>query len=105
MSINITMVKFILAFENGFIKDKVIVKINNEQVYQNDNLSSDLRIGMSDVIEFDYPQGLLVVDISLPNKEISENISLELVQFTSLKISLVNSKLNHTISSKPLRYM
>jgi|SRR5215207_5814513 len=99
------MVKFILAFENGFIKDKVIVKINNEQVYQNDNLSSDLRIGMSDVIEFDYPQGLLVVDISLPNKEISENISLELVQFTSLKISLVNSKLNHTISSKPLRYM
>lgn len=99
------MVKFILAFENGFIKDKVIVKINNEQVYQNDNLSSDLRIGISDVIEFDYPQGLLVIDISLPNKEISENISLELVQFTSLKISLVNSKLNHTISSKPLRYM
>lgn len=64
-----------------------------------------MRLGRAHVAEFNYPQGLVNINIIIYNKNISKKISLELVQTVFVKFSIQDNKISHKISFKPLRFM
>lgn len=98
-------VTIVLAFEEGFSHDNVIVEINGEKVYSKEDLNEDMRRGVADIAEFNYLQGYVELKIILSEKNISKTIPLELVDKVFIKISIRDNKIYHHISSKPLRYM
>ena len=100
------LASLIIAFEDGFLDDMIMVNINGKQVYSKQKVITKRVIGLAASTEIKGLQdGLITIDIEVPNKNISKNLSLEISGTLYLAISIQDSKLVHRISDEPLGYM
>ena len=63
------MVKF--DFQEGFVNDIIILKINGNEVLKKDNVTTDLSISLAESFSIELLNGQLKLDIVIPSKNLS----------------------------------
>jgi hypothetical protein len=99
------MASIIIAFEEGFLNDIVIVRINGKEVFHKKNVKTDLRRGYAGSFQLKNLSGHISIDFALPNRNISKTIFLDLHNTINLAVAIKNGELQHRISEEPLGYL
>ncbi|MGI0484968.1 hypothetical protein ACN4EK_05990 [Pantanalinema rosaneae CENA516] len=81
-----------VALQDGLINETVIVRVNNEEVFQKTGVNTRFQIGFAELFELDVQDGKnKKVEIVLPSKQQSESQTLEISKPTYLGISITKS--------------
>lgn len=96
---------FHIAFQEGFYEDEVHVVCNGESIYQNGNITSDVRIGLADSFEIPQQEGPNKFDFMIPKKDIKQSITFQFSSTVYIAVSYINDELKLTISDQPFGYM
>lgn len=105
------MSKLHVDFQEGFARDEVIVEIDGREVFHEENVHTDMRIGRAITRpgravyhEAEVPEGSHTITISLPRRNIRKDINVPPANKTYLGISLEGGKIIHIISDTPMGY-
>ena len=102
----LVLASLVLAFEDGFLNDTIVIRINGKQVYLKQNVTTKRVLGLASSTDIkDIQEGIVTIDIEVPSRNISKRLSLEISHTLYLAISIQDSKLVHRISDEPLGYM
>lgn len=71
------MVILKLDLQDGFEGDLVIIKVNGSEVFRKENVKTRLTVGYALSFEVDIPAGNTNIEVSLPQKGINGEISIE----------------------------
>jgi hypothetical protein len=100
------LASLIIAFEDGFLDDSVMVSVNNRQVYSKQKVTTKRIIGLAASTEIKgLQEGEIMIDIKVPSKSLSKQLPLKVSQRIYLMLSIHNGKLVHRISDQPIGYM
>lgn len=81
-----------IEFQDGFVNDSIILRINENEVLKKNNVSTDLRIGLADnSFNTRLPNGQIKIDILVPSKNLKYYKTIELESDTYIGVSIVNS--------------
>jgi hypothetical protein len=79
-------------FQDGFVNDSIILRINQNEVLKKNNLSTDLRIALADnSFSTRLPNGQIKIDILVPSKNLKYSKTTEIESDTYIGISIVDS--------------
>lgn len=67
-----------IALQDGFDGVPVVVRVNGDEVYRQEQVLSDHRIGLADSFEMPKPEVSIVVEISLPDSNVTDSVRVEL---------------------------
>jgi len=93
-----------IALQDGFEGDTVVVKVNGQEVFKQENIKTKRQIGKAASFEVEVEKGSTNVEVSLPLKSLSETIAVKVSGETYLGVSVVKEKIEHRVSSEPFRY-
>lgn len=93
-----------IALQDGFEDDTVVIKVNGDEAFKQENIKTKRQIGKAASFELEVEEGPTSVEVSLPLKNLSETIALKVSGEVYLGISLVRDRIEHRISSEPFRY-
>lgn len=81
-----------LDFQDGFVNDSIILRINEKEVLKKNNISTDLRISLADnSFSTRIPNGQIKIDILVPSKNLKYSKTIEIETDTYIGASIVNS--------------
>ena len=98
------MIPILIALQNGFEGDTVIVKVNGKEEFKQDNVKTKRQIGKAASFEVNVEEGPANIKVSLPLKNLSETIVFKVSDKVFLGISIEEDKIEHMVSSEPFRY-
>jgi hypothetical protein len=79
-------------FQDGFVNDSIILRINQNEVLKKNNVSTDLRIGLADnSFSTRLPNGQIKIDILVPSKNLKYSKTIETESDTYIGVSIVGS--------------
>jgi hypothetical protein len=108
-SMNVTgkgpMVRLYIDLQEGFTDDTVIVKVNQEEVFNKHDVQTKLLLGYADTFEVEVPAGLTKVEIAVPTKKLSQTIELSVSKTTYLGVSIQVERIEHLVSETPFGYL
>ncbi len=87
------MVLLKLDLQDGFEGDLVIVKVNSSEVFRKENVKTRLTVGYALSFEVDIPAGNINIEVSLPQKGIHGEISIEASGQVFMGISVQDNKI------------
>ena len=96
---------FHIAFHDGFYEDEVYVEYNGKNIYQKNNLTSDLRIGLADSFEIPQQDGPNTFKFLLPKKDVEQSITFQYSSTVYVSVSFANNELKLSISDQPFGYL
>jgi len=99
------MVLLRIDFQDGFEGDIVIVNINNKEVYHREGVKTELTLGYADSLEAEVPEGQITVEVALPEKNITESISLKVLAPVYLGLSVSDGKIVQRRSNTFFAYL
>ena len=99
------MVLLRIDLQDGFKGDKVIVKINNNEVYRKEGVKTELTLGYADSLEAEVPEGQCTVEVTLPERGISESIHLKIMAPVYLGLSVLDGKIVYRLSNTFFAYL
>lgn len=81
-----------VEFQDGFVNDSIILRINENEVLKKNNISTDLRIGLADnSFSTRLPNGQIKIDILVASKNLKYSNTIEIESDTYIGVSIVNS--------------
>ena len=93
-----------IALQDGFEDEAVVIKVAGKEVFKQENVNTKRQIGKAASFEVEVEAGPTTIEVSLPMKDLSENIALKVSGKVYLGISVVNGRIEHRTSSEPFRY-
>lgn len=94
-----------LDLQDGFEGDLVIVKVNGSEVLRNENVNTSLTLGYAYSFEMDIPEGKINIEVSLPQKNISGKISIEISGPVFMGISVQDDRISFIRSKSMFTYL
>jgi hypothetical protein len=58
-------------FQDGFINDTIILKVNGKEVFSKQNITTDLRISFAESFTTEIVNGQVKLDVLIPTKNLS----------------------------------
>lgn len=98
------MVTLAIDFQDGFADDTVVLRVNGEEVFRKEHVSTKLLLGLADSFKTEVEKGPVSVEISVETRDIAETISLDVSVDTYLGVSVVNGMIEYIISDEPFGY-
>jgi hypothetical protein len=98
-------------FQDGYVNDSIILRINENEVVKKDNVSTDLRIGLANnSFRTRIPNGKIKIDIFIPTKNLNYSRTIEIESDIHIGVSIVNSNTTNpditvTIQKEPFFYL
>ena len=87
----------------GFEGDEVVLRIDGEEVFRKEGVTTLPQIGRADGIDAHVEHGPVTVEVELPKRGLSGEYSLP-GPGVHLGISVEDGELTHEISPTPFRY-
>lgn len=82
---------FSVDFQDGFVNDSIILRINEKEVLKKNNVSTDLRIALANnSFSTRMPNGQINVDIFVPTKNLKYSRTIDLKSDTYIGVNIVN---------------
>ena len=94
-----------VALQDGFENDTVVVRVNQQQVYSSENVSTDYRISLAASFDVPRPEGPVRVAVELPRRGLSNSIVVELSGTAHIAVSLLEAKIDFKVSDTPFGYL
>ncbi|WP_088889138.1 hypothetical protein [Leptolyngbya ohadii] len=95
-----------VALQDGFIHEDVIVRVNDEAVFQKKDVNTRFQIGFADSFELNVQDGKNKVEIVLPSKQRSESQTLEISKPMYLSISITSDEtIEFRASDESFKYL
>ena len=77
-----------IDLEAGFNEDTVNIYVNRERVAYSEGVTTDYSVGLAGSVLVDVPPGLITLELSVPKRQISHTLDLEVGQGTSVRASI-----------------
>lgn len=91
-------------FQDGFINDTVILKINEDEIFKKYNITTDLRISLAESFSSEILNGETKLDIIIPTKNLSISQTVTINSEKYFTISIINNNTeNHKLKFKELK--
>ena len=94
-----------IDLQEGFDRDAVQVRVNGQQVFDKDTISTRMQIGLADRIQTDVPAGTTNVEVVVPTKHTSTVIPIQIDSEIYLGVSIEERSIVHRINNSPFHYM
>lgn len=98
------MVSLVVDLQDGFAGDLVVVRVNGREVFRKEGVQTKLLLGYADSFEIQVPEGTVNVEVTLPLKNLSKTIVLQVSTKVYLGLSIHDSRIEHVISHQPFGY-
>ncbi len=99
------MVTLSIDFQEGFANDTVSLRINGEEVFRKEDVSTKLLLGKAEALKTTVEAGQVVIEIMIQTRDIAITIPFEISADTHLGISVVNGRIEYVVSDEPFGYM
>ena len=100
-----TLAMLHVDLQEGFDNDSVLVRLNDKPIYENSDVTTDLRISRADAVEVPLGDGPLRLSVSLPDRDISGSIVVQGKSAVYVGVSVTSDLVEFTVSDEPFGYM
>lgn len=95
-----------IALQEGFFDDSVIIRANQQEIFQHQAVKTRNQIGLAEWVEVNLPEGSITLEVSIPSRGVAQSIPLQLSGNLYLGISLTpEGKLDYQISNEAFGYL
>lgn len=95
-----------VALQEGFFGDAaVLVTVNDDAVYHEDAVETDLRIGLADSFEVPLPEGPVRIGVRMPEQDLEAGTSVESTETVYVGVSVVHGQIEFRLSNTPFGYV
>ena len=95
-----------IALQEGFVDDDVVIKVNRTKVYQKNMVKTRFQIGLADYVDLDISKKKATITVSLPSKDLSNSIQVDLSSPVYLGVSItMEHQVDFKVSSTPYGYV
>lgn len=94
-----------IDLQEGFAADTVAVRARGREVYRRAGVTTNPAISLADSIPVELPEGDIRLEIEVPTRDLTRELSLSLTGQSWLMVSIVDRSLETTISSERPYYM
>jgi hypothetical protein len=103
------LIALAVDLQDGFSDDIVLVKINNEEIFRKEHVTSDLRIGLATRFTTNLGCGEVQVQVTIPTKNLTGKYKFIMNSKTHLGISITEpdsstQKVSFLQSQEPFSY-
>lgn len=98
------MSKLHVDLQEGFTDDEVALRINGQELFQKEGVTTKTLLGLASSAEIEVPNGTVTIEIKVPTKNLAKTISLETSGSEYLGVSIENGKIKHIVSPEPFGY-
>lgn len=95
----------VIDLQEGFEGDKVVVSLDSREVFRKAEVRTRYQISRAESITLEATPGRHAVEVSLPDKDIAEAITIDVRATPFLGVSLERGALVLKPSSDPFRYL
>ncbi len=89
-----------VVLEEGFKDDTVVVRVNDEERFRQDNVNTLLLLNMADEFELEVPEGPVQVEVYVPSRRLSDVITFDVSKPVYLYLSIAEGRILHDRSDK-----
>jgi len=93
-----------IALHDGFDGDTVVITVNGTQVFRREGVSTDYRVSLAGQHEVTVDEGPVMVEVALPERQISSSENLAMTGDLSLGVSLEGTDIRFRQSSERFGY-
>lgn len=95
-----------IDLQEGFLNELVVIRVNEREVFRKNKVTTRTQIGYSDSCETSVDEGPVKVEVTLPLRDATESIQLQVSAPTYLGVSVMpEGKISHQISHEPFGYL
>lgn len=94
----------VVDLQDGFGDDLVVIAVDDRRVFQKAGVRTRMQIGLAESIELEVASGHHSLRVSLPEKGLQEELSIDAGATPFLGVSLEPGRLRLTPSAGPHRY-
>jgi hypothetical protein len=103
-----TMPLLHIAFQEGFMDDIVVVRVNDKEVYRKPNVRTELQIGFADSCEVDVRENMVKVEVVLPLRSLTKSIPVVFDSSAPVYLGLSitpEASISERVSREPFGYL
>ena len=95
-----------VGLHDGFAGDEVIVVVNGQEVYHNDDVKTRTQISRADELVVTVEEKSTTVNVTLPRRGISKDFQLDSSEPVWLGVSVTSDdRLEGRVTQTPFRYL
>ena len=98
------MVTLGIDLQDRFENDTVVMRMNGEEVFRKEHITTNLLLGLADSFKTEVEQGSVRIEISIETRNIVETIPMDVSADTYLGISVVSGRIEYIILDEPFGY-
>jgi hypothetical protein len=99
------MAKLSIHLQEGFDNDLVVIKVNGKGKFRNTQVTTKLLLGYAEVVELLVSETAAKVQISLPQKKLTQAVNIPLSADAHIAVSIVDNQIAYQVSDQPFGYM
>ena len=99
------IVALYIDFQEGFLDDTVVLKVNNEEVFNKKHVSTSPLLGLAESLTTDIESGYIIIEVNVPTKGIGQTMVLEIMADIYMGISIINDVIRYEVKKEPFGYM
>jgi hypothetical protein len=100
----IRMAQLHIDLQSGFTGDTVIVEIDNQQVFHEQNVHTSLLTGLAVGFTVQVPTGIVTLTVHVPSRNLSKTTQIDTGQVNALGIYIESGALHFIKSGSQLGY-
>ncbi len=98
------MSAIVIDLQEGFDGEKVILQMDDAEVFKSIDVRTRYQIGLADTVTLDLPPGPHVLMIALPERSLSATAEFDSGKAGFIGISRLENRLEISVSPEPFRY-
>ena len=98
------MARLTIHLQDGFANDSVVVRVNGNEVYRRDGVTTKLLLGRAEVFPTEVPEGSAEVEVEVPTRGVQSSFRIEVTPKTHLGLVLTAHGIEHFVSPKAFAY-
>jgi hypothetical protein len=104
------MVVLHIDLKDGFQDDTAIIKVNNNEEFRKEHITTDLRISLATKFITNVTSGDVELQVIIPSKDLADSYKFIASSETYIGISIMdpglpNEKIQFSISDEPFAYL
>jgi len=94
-----------VALQEGFLRDRVVVKVNGAEIANRPDVSTRNQIGLAETVEVEVPAGDAQVEVEVPSRGLREAMHVSVEGTTYIGVSVEHDQLQLTQQREAFRYL
>lgn len=94
-----------VAFREGFEDDVVLVRVDGAEVFRQEAVTTDTRIGLAASFEVPVGEESMALEVEIPSQGLASRTTAEADGPLYLGISLVDGAIRFRVSEQPFGYL